>query len=376
MICPIVKLTQKLISCPSVSPDDFGCQKILMHKLLKLGFTIRKINIKDTKNFWAYKGFGDIFTFLGHTDVVPAGNINLWKYPPFQGFIKDNIIYGRGSADMKGALSAMVIAIERFLLLFPDHKGVLSFLVTSDEESKGTNGIEKVVKKLLLNNEKIKYCLVGEPTSCNRIGDIIKNGRRGSLNVKIILYGIQGHIAYPDLLDNPIHSSLPFLHDLISIQWDKGNDFFDPTSLQISSLKVDNESTNVTSGKLEVFFNLRFNNEITIEGIKNRIFSLLNFHKLRYFVEWNCSGKPFLTKSGELLDKTINSIYKIKKKYPKLSTSGGTSDGRFVSQYMGSQVVELGLKNINIHKINENIKISDLQCLSKIYETILIEMLT
>ncbi|QCI26633.1 succinyl-diaminopimelate desuccinylase [Buchnera aphidicola (Thelaxes californica)] len=371
MLSDITKLTQELVQIPSISPYDKGCQKILIDRLLKLDFNVEEININNTNNFWAYKGSGKTFAFLGHTDVVPPGNLNLWNTHPFQGIIKNNCLYGRGAADMKGSLAAMIIAIERFFLKNHGlYKGRIAFLVTSDEEDKGIDGIAQVINILKEKKEKIDYCLVGEPTSTNYIGDIIKNGRRGSVNIELVIKGIQGHIAYPHLSINPIHKSLPFLVDLMNKEWDQGNHNFPPTMLQISNIKVDTEKNNVTPGEIIINFNLRTNGIRDIEDIKNNIQKLLSQYNLKYSIYYNISAKPYFTKPGILIDIVQQAVFKETGNFPKNSTSGGTSDGRFLSD-LGSEVIELGLINRTIHQINENVQLLDLKILSRIYQNIL-----
>ncbi|CAL4318796.1 Succinyl-diaminopimelate desuccinylase [Buchnera aphidicola (Thelaxes suberi)] len=375
MNCPIVKLTQKLIRIPSISPLDYGCQDILIKRLLRLGFIVEKININNTSNFWAYKGSGKSIVFLGHTDVVPSGNLDLWKYDPFQGYIENGILYGRGAVDMKGALAAMILAVEEFILSNKNnYKGRLGFLITSDEEDKGTDGIAQVVKILQSKGVKIDYCIVGEPTSSNYVGDYIKNGRRGSLNVELKIQGIQGHIAYPHLSNNPIHTSLPFLIKLIQKKWDAGNQFFPPTMLQISSIQVDNNKNNMIPSYICINFNIRFGPINTVLNIKKEIYKLLKRYNLNYTVKWNVAGNCFYTKPGKLLTSVKNAISKIQLKKTSLSTSGGTSDGRFLPE-LGAQVIELGLINKTIHQVNECVKISDLQVLTRIYQNILEEIM-
>ncbi|QCI19214.1 succinyl-diaminopimelate desuccinylase [Buchnera aphidicola] len=374
MICPIVKLASKLISIPSISPNDNGCQNILIHKLKKIGFTIEKINKNTTNNFWAYRGTGKTLTFLGHTDVVPPGEILQWNTDPFNPTIKNNRLYGRGSADMKGSIAAMIIAVERFISKNSNYNGRISFIITSDEESKATHGTIKVVKKLILRNEKIDYCIIGEPTSNTVLGDTLKNGRRGSLTGEIRIFGKQGHVAYPDLAENPIHKSLLFLHELTCIKWDNGNQYFDKTNLEIVTITSGNKINNMIPGEILIICNIRFNTETTVKSIKLKILNLLNKFNLKNTIIWTLSGLPFLTKNGILINIVRKSIKKYSCKNPKTSTSGGTSDGRFIA-LMKPEIVELGLINKTIHKINEYTEISDLKLLTLIYENIIEQVL-
>ncbi|CDH23002.1 succinyl-diaminopimelate desuccinylase [Xenorhabdus bovienii] len=374
MTCPVIELTQQLIKHPSVSPDDQGCQDILIQRLQNTGFTIERMPFGDTLNFWAYHGTGTTFALAGHTDVVPAGDTSKWQTPPFDPVIRDGMLYGRGAADMKGSLAAMVVAAERFIKANPDHPGRLAFLITSDEEASATNGTVKVVETLMSRHERLDYCLVGEPSSQQRLGDIIKNGRRGSLTASLTIHGIQGHVAYPQLADNPIHHSLPFLQELVNTQWDNGNEFFPATSMQIANIQAGTGSNNVIPGKLWVQFNFRFSTELTDTEIRQRVEEMLKQHNLKYDIDWWLSGQPFLTCKGELVDAVIESIEQCCGYKPEISTSGGTSDGRFIAK-MGAQVVELGPINATIHKVNEGISVSDLQKLSLIYQRIMEQLI-
>ncbi|MDE9445237.1 succinyl-diaminopimelate desuccinylase [Xenorhabdus bovienii] len=374
MTCPVIELAQQLIKHPSVSPDDQGCQDILIQRLQNTGFTIERMPFGDTLNFWAYHGTGTTFAFAGHTDVVPAGDTSKWQTPPFDPVIRDGMLYGRGAADMKGSLAAMVVAAERFVKANPDHPGRLAFLITSDEEASATNGTVKVVETLMSRHERLDYCLVGEPSSQQRLGDIIKNGRRGSLTASLTIHGIQGHVAYPQLADNPIHHSLPFLQELVNTQWDNGNEFFPATSMQIANIQAGTGSNNVIPGKLWVQFNFRFSTELTDTEIRQRVEEMLKKHNLKYDIDWWLSGQPFLTCKGELVDAVVESIEQCCGYKPEISTSGGTSDGRFIAK-MGAQVVELGPINATIHKVNEGISVSDLQKLSLIYQRIMEQLI-
>ncbi|WP_422667551.1 succinyl-diaminopimelate desuccinylase [Buchnera aphidicola] len=374
MVCLVTRLAQDLIRIPSISPNDLGCQDILIQRLMNIGFTIKQINYDDTRNFWAFHGTGKTLTFAGHTDVVPAGDRSKWFSDPFDPWVKNGILFGRGASDMKGALSAMIIAAECFIQKFPDHKGRLSFLITSDEESSAINGTIKVVEYLLLNNEKIDYCIVGEPSSTKIVGDVIKNGRRGSITANLTIYGVQGHIAYPELADNPIHRGLPILIKILSMKLDNGNSFFSPTSVNIANIHAGENISNVIPGSLFVQFNFRFSTEISIKTIKSKVQNILEEEKINYSIKWLFSGNPFITKKGILINEVIKCILQFNVKKPILSTSGGTSDGRFIAM-MKSEIIELGLLNNTIHKINESVKISDLQKLSLMYQNIMHRLL-
>ncbi len=370
MICPIIKLAKQLIRCPSISPNDKGCQEIIIEHLYSIGFTIEKLNFGDTQNLWAWRGTGKTLVFAGHTDVVPSGNQKFWNTPPFKPTIHNGMLYGRGAADMKGSLAAMIVAAERFVFYNKDYKNRLAFIITSDEESHAINGTVKVIETLKMRNEQLDYCIVGEPSSTKYIGDVIKNGRRGSITANVCIYGIQGHVAYPDLIDNPIHRIIPILNELILIKWDYGNKYFPPTSMQIVNIQSGIGVNNITPNELLVQFNFRFSSEITDVFIKDRIESLLQYKKINYTIKWYLSGQPFITKCGILINTVIDTVEHYSKLTPQLSTSGGTSDGRFISTIC-SQVLELGPVNSTIHKINECVSISDLQILSLMYERIM-----
>ncbi len=374
MFCPVIELTQQLIRRPSLSPDDAGCQAIMIERLQAIGFTVEQMNVDDTLNFWAWRGQGETLAFAGHTDVVPTGDVNRWINPPFEPAIRDGMLYGRGTADMKGSLAAMVVAAERFVAAHPDHQGRLAFLITSDEEATGANGTVKVVEKLMARNERLDYCLVGEPSSTEVVGDVVKNGRRGSLTANLTIHGVQGHVAYPHLADNPVHRAMPALHELVATEWDQGNEFFPATSMQIANVQAGTGSNNVIPGDLFVQFNFRFSTELTDAMIKQRVAELLDRHQLRYTLDWWLSGQPFLTSRGKLVDAVVNAVEHYNEIKPQLLTNGGTSDGRFIAR-MGAQVVELGPVNATIHKINECVKASDLQLLSRMYQRIMEQLI-
>ncbi|MCX3310537.1 succinyl-diaminopimelate desuccinylase [Pantoea vagans] len=374
MFCPVIELTQQLIRRPSLSPDDAGCQALLIARLEAIGFKIETMNIDDTLNFWATRGEGETLAFAGHTDVVPPGDASRWINPPFEPTIRDGMLFGRGAADMKGSLAAMVVAAERFVAVRPNHRGRLAFMITSDEEASGTNGTVKVVERLMARRERLDYCLVGEPSSTEVVGDVVKNGRRGSITANLTVHGVQGHVAYPHLADNPVHRAMPALTELVATEWDQGNEFFPATSMQIANVQVGTGSNNVIPGELFVQFNFRFSTELTDEMIRQRVAELLDRHQLRYTIEWKLSGQPFLTSRGKLVDAVVKAVAHYNEIKPQLLTTGGTSDGRFIAR-MGAQVVELGPVNATIHKINECVKASDLQMLSRMYQRIMEQLI-
>ncbi|NOY71949.1 MAG: succinyl-diaminopimelate desuccinylase [Gammaproteobacteria bacterium] len=369
-------LTIDLVTRPSVTPEDSGCQDILLERLEKIGFVVEKIRIKTVKNFWARRGSeGPLLVFAGHTDVVPPGSPEKWASPPFEPEIRDGYLYGRGTADMKGSLAAMVTACEKFIADHPDHRGSIAFLITSDEEGPAINGTVKVVKKLKDREEKIDWCIVGEPTSDNKVGDVVKNGRRGSLGCQLTIKGVQGHIAYPHLAENPIETFAPALNELCNTTWDEGNASFPPTSFQISNLNAGTGITNVIPGELNIVFNFRFSTAVTELELRDRVEAILNKHKLKFDIDWVLSGEPFLTTNGTLLDAAQKAIKEVTGITTELSTSGGTSDGRFIAT-LGCQVLELGPVNKTIHKIDECVNIDDLDILSQIYVATMKNLLT
>ena len=370
-----IDLTKQLINRQSVTPNDAGCQEIIAKRLLKLGFKSDALKFGDVDNLWARKGLSSpLFVFAGHTDVVPTGPESLWSYPPFEPTVKDGVLYGRGAADMKGSIAAMIIAVENFIAKHNDHKGSIAFLITSDEEGPAIDGTAKVISWLQSRGEQIDFCIVGEPTSSDSIADTIKNGRRGSLNGVLKIHGIQGHIAYPHLAENPIHAFSPLLQELCTTQWDTGNEYFPATSFQISNINAGTGATNVIPGSLEIIFNFRYSSSITHEQLQDQITNLLNKHQLKFDLEWSLSGKPFLTTPGPFIDTVNAAIEEITGNRALLSTSGGTSDGRFIAP-TGAKVIELGPSNYTIHKIDECVKVDDLNILTKIYEKILVKLL-
>ena len=366
-----LELAKDLISRRSVTPEDGGCQVMLAERLEAIGFKANHLRFDDVDNLWITRGEGDpVFAFVGHTDVVPTGPLDQWNSDPFVPEIRDGMLYGRGAADMKSSIAAFVTAVERFIDKHPDHQGTIALLITSDEEGPSINGTRKVVEYLEENNIKIKWCLVGEPTSEKKAGDVIKNGRRGSLGGKLIVRGIQGHVAYPHLAENPIHKLSPALNELCAKVWDEGNEFYPPTSFQISNIHAGTGADNVIPGEVEVLFNYRFCTEITEEELRAQTEEILDKYKLDYELSWKLSGNPFLTPEGSLVDAVREAISEVAGYETELSTAGGTSDGRFIAP-TGAQVVELGPLNQTIHKIDECVKIDDLLTLSSIYELII-----
>ncbi len=369
-------LAKQLINRASVTPSDGGCHNLMIERLEAIGFTITRLPFGEVDNFWAHRGESKpLFAFAGHTDVVPTGPLSEWDSPPFEATERDGYLYGRGAADMKGSLAAMITACEAFVAEHPDHLGTIGFLITSDEEGPSIDGTVKVVDYLEKNNIKMDYCLVGEPSSSTKLGDVIKNGRRGSLGCCLVIKGIQGHVAYPHLAENPIHKAMPALTELCAIEWDHGNEFFPATSFQISNINSGTGATNVIPGECEVIFNFRYSTETTHQKLQQQVESLLDRHQLNYQIEWNLSGLAFLTKAGALVEATGDAIESVTGYRAELSTSGGTSDGRFIAP-TGSQVVELGPINATIHKVNECVRSSDLNLLSSIYQRILKNLLT
>ncbi|WP_233980208.1 succinyl-diaminopimelate desuccinylase [Pectobacterium versatile] len=374
MSCPVIELAQQLIKRPSLSPNDEGCQALMIERLTAIGFTVEAMDFGDTQNFWAWRGTGKTLAFAGHTDVVPSGDESHWQHPPFEPIIRDGMLYGRGAADMKGSLAAMVIAAERFVAAHPNHQGRLAFLITSDEEASAVNGTVKVVEALMARNERLDYCLVGEPSSTHVVGDVVKNGRRGSITANLRVHGVQGHVAYPHLADNPVHRAAPALNELIATEWDQGNAFFPPTTMQIANIQAGTGSNNIIPGELSVQFNFRFSTELTDVLIQQRVAELLDRHQLNYTIDWKLSGQPFLTARGELVDAVVNAVKHYNEVTPELLTTGGTSDGRFIAR-MGAQVVELGPVNATIHKVDECVSAADLQLLSRMYQRIMEQLI-
>ena len=381
-------LSIALLERPSVTPDDDGCQDILSERLEKAGFNCEFMYYGDrqakgehaeVKNLWARRGTTDpVICFAGHTDVVPTGDEKNWTYPPFEPTIADGYLWGRGAADMKTGIAAFTIAAERFVESHPEHNGSIAFLLTSDEEGPSINGTVKVIETLEARQEKITYCLVGEPSSTDTLGDIIKNGRRGSLGAELTVTGKQGHVAYPHLASNPIHAAMSALAELTSTAWDNGNDYFPPTTLQVSNINGGTGATNVIPETLNVVFNFRFSTETTEDELKAKTHAIFDKHfadsKASYDIHWKLSGNPFLTPEGKLVSACQNAIKSVTGTDTTLSTSGGTSDGRFIAP-TGAQVVELGVRNATIHQVDEKVEVDDLGKLAQIYEGILENLL-
>ena len=370
-----LELAKALISRPSVTPDDQNCQQLLAERLQKIGFAVEELHFGDTKNVWLRRGTqAPVFCFAGHTDVVPTGPVEKWDSPPFEPTEHEGRLYGRGAADMKTSIACFVTACERFVAENPDHQGSIALLITSDEEGDALDGTTRVVDVLKARGELIDYCIVGEPTAVDKLGDMLKNGRRGSLSGNLTVKGKQGHIAYPHLAINPVHTFAPALLELTQEVWDKGNEYFPPTSFQISNINGGTGATNVIPGELNVKFNFRFSTESTEEGLKQRVHAILDKHGVQYDLQWSCSGQPFLTQAGKLTDVAREAIAEICGVEAELSTTGGTSDGRFIKA-IAKELIELGPSNATIHQINENVRLDDIPKLSAVYEGILARLL-
>jgi len=377
-LSPTLELACELIRRPSVTPLDEGCQTLMMQRLEAAGFQLEPMRIEEVDNFWASRGQeqGPVLCFAGHTDVVPTGPLQAWQHQPFNALVdEDGMLCGRGAADMKGSLASMIIAVERFVADHPNHKGRIAFLITSDEEGPAHHGTKAVVERLGARGERLDWCIVGEPSSTSLVGDVVKNGRRGSLGCKLTVRGVQGHVAYPHLAKNPIHLAAPALAELAGEHWDDGNAFFPPTSFQVSNLNAGTGATNVIPGELTAVFNFRFSTESTVDGLQKRVEAILDKHGLDYHLEWALSGLPFLTEPGALLDAVAASIKQVTGRDTQASTTGGTSDGRFIAT-LGTQVVELGPVNATIHQVNERVLASDLDLLTEIYYQTLVNLLT
>lgn len=376
MTHPTIAIAQALIARESVTPEDAGCQQMMQSHLSKTGFEHEILVFEDTTNMWSRRGDkSPVFCFAGHTDVVPAGDLSLWKTPPFEPVIKDGVLYGRGAADMKGSLAAMLVATERFVKDYPDHKGSIAYLITSDEEGPFINGTTRVIDTLEARNEKIDMCIVGEPSSSLQLADIVKNGRRGSISAKLTFHGKQGHVAYPDHVTNPIHLAMPVLAELSQNHWDNGNEYFPETSFQLTNIEGGTGALNVVPQTVTAWFNLRYSTELTDAIIVERVESILKQHGVKYDIEWTYNGKPFITEPGSLVNSVQKAIETVVGKEASLSTSGGTSDGRFIAP-TGAQVIELGPINKTIHQVNECVSCDDLITLTDIYYQSLVNALT
>ncbi len=372
----VLDYARALIARPSVTPDDAGCQRLIAEWLEPLGFQPEWMHFGEVENLWLRRGTeGPLFVFAGHTDVVPPGPEKAWATPPFEPVVRDGMLHGRGAADMKGSLAAMVAACHRFVAKDPRHRGSIALLLTSDEEGPAVNGTVKVVETLQARGERIDWCLVGEPSCAERFGDTIKNGRRGSITGSLRVLGKQGHVAYPHLADNPIHRFAPALAELVAVEWDQGNAFFPPTTFQVANIHAGTGASNVIPGELEVQFNLRFSTELTDAEIRRRVHDLLDRRGLRYELQWTLSGQPFLTPEGRLVEATRRAVVATTGIEPALSTGGGTSDGRFIAP-TGAEVVEFGPVNATIHQVDERVGVDELKALVDVYTGVLEELLS
>jgi succinyl-diaminopimelate desuccinylase len=371
-----IQLAQQLIQIDSVTPNDKGCQKMIADYLKPMDFKIENMKFGEVDNIWARRGTeSPCLVFAGHTDVVPTGPESAWTHPPFSAHIDGDMMFGRGTADMKSSIACFMAASKRFVSEYPHHKGSIAYLITSDEEGPAIDGTVKVIETLEARNEKFEYCLVGEPSSSNKLADSIKNGRRGSLSGTLTVKGVQGHIAYPQLADNPIHNMAPALEQLVQVQWDHGNEYFPPTSFQISNINSGTGATNIIPGEAVIQFNFRFSTEHTAESLQESVHAILDHHNLEYTLDWNLSGLPFITPAeGELIQAVQDASQTILGYKPELSTAGGTSDGRFIAP-TGAQVIELGPINATIHKIDEQVSVSDLNKLTDIYYQTMVNLL-
>jgi succinyl-diaminopimelate desuccinylase len=370
-----LELTEQLIARASVTPTDGGCQELMAQRLARAGFAVERLRYGHVDNFWARRGSGGpVLCFAGHTDVVPTGPLEEWHSDPFKPTIRDGMLYGRGAADMKSGLAAMITATEEFVGAHPQHRGALAFLITSDEEGPSVDGTRRVVETLRERGERIDWCIVGEPSSESRVGDTLKIGRRGSLSGRLTVHGVQGHIAYPQLAENPVHAFAPALAELASREWDQGNEHFQPTSFQVSNLTAGTGAPNVIPGELKARFNLRYSPVQTLDQLKATVEQILTRHGVRFTLEWYLSGEPFYTAPGALSNAASVAVRTITGTQPRFSTGGGTSDGRFIAP-LGAQVVEIGVVNASIHKINESVRIEDIDSLHAIYVSLLRNLL-
>src|ERR1700730_1635558 len=371
-----IELTKALIARRSVTPADEGCQQLMIERLAAAGFAIEQLSFGGVENFWARRGgVGPVVCFAGHTDVGPTGPLAEGHSDPFAPQIRDGVLYGRGAADMKSGLAAMVTATEEFVRAHPKHKGTIAFLITSDEEGPSVDGTKRVAEMLAGRNERIDWCVVGEPSSENTLGDPVKVGRRGSFSGRLTVHGVQGHVAYPQLAENPVHTLAPALAELTSRVWDNGTEYFQPTSFQVSNLNAGTGAPNVIPGELKARFNLRYSPVQTQERLKETVEGILRKHGVRFTIEWYVSGEPFYTKPGDLFDAVGSAIHQVTGSRPKISTGGGTSDGRFIAP-LGAQVVELGVVNATIHKVNESVRLDEIDQLHRMYFNVLRNLLT
>lgn len=362
-----LELTQDLMARRSVTPADEGCQDVMARRLEAVGFKIERLRYGIVDNLWARRGTsGPVFCFAGHTDVVPTGPLEEWKSDPFAPSVREGVLYGRGAADMKSGLAAMVTAAEQFAREHPDHKGSIAFLITSDEEGPSVDGTKRVMETLNARNERIDWCVVGEPSSEKSIGDTIKVGRRGSFSGRLTVHGVQGHVAYPQLAVNPVHTFAPALAELVSREWDKGTEFFQPTTFQISNFNAGTGAPNVIPGELKARFNLRYSPVQTLDGLKETVEGILRKHGVKFTIEWYLSGEPFYTAPGAFSEAVSAAVKSVTGSAPKYSTGGGTSDGRFIAP-TGAQVVELGVVNASIHKVNESVRVEEIDALHEMY---------
>ena len=372
---PSIELLCELIRRPSVTPDDAGCQELLIARLEAAGFTCESMPFSDVTNLWARRGsVSPVLCFAGHTDVVPPGALENWESGPFEAQIRAGNLYGRGAADMKGSVAAMIVAIERFVAAHPDHRGSIALLITSDEEGVARDGTLKVIETLTQRDEKIDWCIIGEPSSHQSLADVVRVGRRGSLSVDLTIKGVQGHVAYPDNVDNPIRRFAPVLAELHSTVWDDGNENFPPTSFQVVDLRSSSGAANVTPQELHARFNFRYSTEWNYQDLQKAVLRILDKSKIDYDISWHLSGEPFLTGPGALIDAVVDAVKQLTGSVPELSTGGGTSDGRFIAP-AGAQVVELGPVNASIHKVNEHVKVEDVPRLAEMYRQIMRNLL-
>ncbi len=372
---PALELTLDLLARPSLTPTDAGCQEVMISRLEALGLRIERMRFGEVDNFWARRGSaGPVLCFAGHTDVVPTGPAEEWQSAPFEPSIRDGMLYGRGAADMKSGLAAMVTAAEEFIRSTPAHRGSLALLITSDEEGRSIDGTRRVMETLTARSERIDWCIVGEPSSTSAVGDSIKIGRRGSLSGRLKVHGVQGHIAYPQLADNPVHAFAPALAELTSRTWDNGTEHFPPTTFQVSNIAAGTGAPNVIPGELNVRFNFRYSPIQTLEGLQQAVLEVLQRHRVKHTLEWFVSGEPFFTPPGKLSEAVSGAVAEVTGQTPQFSTTGGTSDGRFIAP-TGAQVVELGVVNASIHKVNECVRVADIDTLHRMYVAVMRKLL-